>query len=191
MSICFVGDELVAGVGDPRVLGWVGRVMARTDTPQSAYSLAVPRETTTALSARWETESARRFTGDEDYLVLQLGAHDLVQGLSMARSRLNLANILDDAAGRHLPAYVVGPPPRTDIDETDIGELSEAFADVCRRRRVPYTDLFSPLVDHNQWLTDQATGDGVHPGQAGYGLISWLVLHNGWHQWLGATERVS
>jgi len=22
--------------------------------------------------------------------------------------------------------------------------------------------------------------DGIHPGQAGYGLIAWLVLHHGW-----------
>lgn len=28
--ICVVGDELVAGVGDPKALGWVGRVTART-----------------------------------------------------------------------------------------------------------------------------------------------------------------
>jgi hypothetical protein len=30
-----------------------------------------------------------------------------------------------------------------------------------------------------------AAGDGVHPGQAGYGLLAWLVLHNGWADWLG------
>jgi acyl-CoA thioesterase-1 len=29
-----------------------------------------------------------------------------------------------------------------------------------------------------------ASGDGIHPGQAGYGLIAWLVLHGGWDQWL-------
>jgi hypothetical protein len=26
--------------------------------------------------------------------------------------------------------------------------------------------------------------DGIHPGQAGYGLIAWLVLHGGWDTWL-------
>ena len=30
MRIHFLGDELVAGYGDPRALGWTGRVMART-----------------------------------------------------------------------------------------------------------------------------------------------------------------
>ena len=31
----------------------------------------------------------------------------------------------------------------------------------------------------------EAAGDGDHPGQAGYGLIAWLVLHGGWGAWLG------
>ena len=46
--LSFIGDELVAGHGDGRALGWTGRVMART--PRDAdilwTSLAVPGETT-------------------------------------------------------------------------------------------------------------------------------------------------
>ena len=29
-----------------------------------------------------------------------------------------------------------------------------------------------------------SVGVRAHPGQAGYGLIAWLVLHNGWSDWL-------
>ena len=36
LRIVAVGDELVAGVGDPRALGWLGRVLART--PQDTVS---------------------------------------------------------------------------------------------------------------------------------------------------------
>jgi lysophospholipase L1-like esterase len=49
-------------------------------------------------------------------------------------------------------------------------------------------DCYAPLVSHEDWLTDLAAGDGVHPGQAGYGLMAWLVLHGGWHAWLGIPE---
>ena len=43
--IHFIGDELVAGYGDPRALGWAGRVMARTPRDLEAFwaTLAVPR----------------------------------------------------------------------------------------------------------------------------------------------------
>ena len=62
--LSFIGDELVAGHGDGRALGWTGRVMART--PRDAdilwTSLAVPGETTAQMSDRWGPEVARRST---------------------------------------------------------------------------------------------------------------------------------
>lgn len=191
LRLCVVGDELVAGQGDARGLGWVGRVVARTaqEDPAFVAQLAVPDESTTALAARWEAECARRFApGADNRLVVALGSADLHEGLSLARSRLNLANILDGAAARRVGCLVVGPPPGPGVDGTALTALSEAFADVCGRRRVPYVETYEPLRDHEQWHADVAAGDGVHPGQAGYGLLAWLVLHNGWHGWLGLPE---
>ncbi|GMA30666.1 GDSL-type esterase/lipase family protein [Litorihabitans aurantiacus] len=183
-----VGDELVAGFGDPRALGWVGRVVARS-SPQDllVHTLAVAGETTTGLSARWESEVARRRGGGEASLVLALGAHDLVAGTSMARSRLNLANVLDKAEAMHLPVFVVGPPPRTDLPDQAQAALSAAFADVCHRRRVPYVETYQPLATHEQWSADLASTDGVHPAQAGHGLLAWLVLHHDWAGWIGTA----
>jgi acyl-CoA thioesterase-1 len=188
LRVCVVGDELVAGQGDARGLGWVGRVVARSHLDGSALvaTLAVPRETTTALAARWESECERRFSPRSDNrLVIGLGSADLEAGISTARSRLNLANVLDGATARRVPCFVVGPPPSARTDPDRLAELSAAFADVCLRRRVPYVETFEPLRAHEQWLGDLATGDGAHPGQAGYGLLAWLVLHNGWAAWLG------
>jgi acyl-CoA thioesterase-1 len=196
LRICVVGDALVACVGDAKALGWVGRVAARTprdDVAVTMFSLGVPGETTAELAARWWEESRRRF-GDPDpdiacRLVLGLGPGDALRGLSLPRSRLNLANILDDAHSRGLPSFVVGPPPAADLDQNArVAELSATFADVCRRRDVPYVDTFTPLATHETWLTDLAAGDGIHPGQAGYGLIAWLVLHGGWYEWLGVPR---
>jgi acyl-CoA thioesterase I len=191
MRVVVVGDELAAGVGDPKGLGWVGRVAARTHTPTPAtfLTLAVPGESSTALGARWEEEAGRRFSPEADNrLVVALGRADLAAGLSIARSRLNLANILDVADSRRIPTFVVGPPPGRAADTDRIADLSAAYADVATRRRVPYVDTFSPLVTHEQWLGDLAAGDGVLPGQAGYGMIAWLVLHTGWHAWLGLPD---
>ncbi|WP_240644118.1 GDSL-type esterase/lipase family protein [Antribacter gilvus] len=190
VRICVVGDELAVGVGDARALGWTGRVVARThfDRPSMVFSLAIPGETTTQLSARWEGETAARFGPEgevENRLVVALGRHDVASNLSVARSRLNLANILDVADSHRIPAFVVGPPPGRPEDGDRILELSDAFADVASRRRVPYVDTFTPLAAHEQWLADLAQNGSTYPGQAGYGLMAWLVLHTGWHAWLG------
>lgn len=186
--ICVVGDELVAGAGDPKGLGWIGRVAARTgvDARATFLPLAIPGEGTTQLSARWEDEVGRRYTPETDNrLVVALGRADARASLSLARSRLNLANILDVAESRRLPALVVGPPPAAPDLGARLADLSAAFRDVAQRRRVPYVDTFTPLETHEQWLADMASGDGWLPSQAGYGLMAWLVLHSGWHAWLG------
>lgn len=114
LRIAVIGDELVAGVGDPKGLGWLGRVIARTHTGVTtmAFPLAVPGETTTEMSARWEDEVIRRSSNDPDVdhrLVIGLGIADITAGLSVARSRLNLANILDLAEQRKMKTFVVGP----------------------------------------------------------------------------------
>ena len=197
IRIVVVGDALVAGAGDPKALGWVGRVAARTPQDEAelgVFTLGVPGETTADLGSRWWEESNRRFQsaagdGVDCRLVVGLGTADLDHGLSIPRSRLNLANVLDDAHSRRLPAFVVGPPPTGDQSRNaQIEELAGTFSDVCRRRDVPFVDTFHPLIHPEDWLTDLAAGDGLHPRQAGYGLIAWLVLHGGWYEWLGVPR---
>ena len=190
VNVCVLGDELVAGTGDPRSLGWVGRVATRTPQEQArltAFALGVPAETTGGLTARWEAETALRL-GSRGRVVLGLGIADLRDGTSMARSRLNVANILDSAGARSLPTFVVGPPPVLPdgpdaAHAVTVGQLSEAFADVCDRRRVPYVDTFTALKGNEDWFADLAASDGRVPGQKGYGLLAYLVLHGGWVQW--------
>ena len=152
-----IGDELLAGHCDPRALGWYG---------------------SEALASRWFDEASRRF-GDncENRLVVALSDRDLDLGLSTARSRLNLANILDSASQMSIKAIVVGPAPGLDDERNRrLGELSTVFADVATRRHHHYIDTFTPLLNHAQWRTDLAANGGL-PGQAGYGLMAWLVLH--------------
>ncbi len=191
LRLAVIGDELVAGAGDPRGLGWVGRVAARTPAPDplTVLTLAVPGENSTELGVRWDPEVSRRLSPEADNrLVVGIGRADVTAGLSLARSRLNLANVLDVAEQRRMPAFVVGPPPGAPADGDKIAELSAALGDVAARRRVPYVDMYSPLAAHDQWLADMATSRGHLPGQAGYGLMAWLVLHTGWHAWLGLPD---
>jgi acyl-CoA thioesterase I len=192
VRIVVVGDAFAAGVGDPKALGWVGRVVARSQSRDlflTTYNLGVRDDSSADVLDRWREESARRFSpGSEHRLVLNMGHGDVAQGLSTARSRLNLANVLDDAAAFSIPTLVVGPAPMLDPSFDDrLRVVAEAQADVCARRSVPFVDCFEPLLKHEQWQADLASGDGVHPGQAGYGLIAWLVLHQGWPEWLGIS----
>jgi len=189
IALVFIGDAYVAGYGDPKGLGWVSRVVGRTahgDVDITAYQLGVRDETSADVLARWRVECPPRWKGhSEKRLVVAVGHNDAVTGMSTARVRLNLANILDDAAASGVAAFAVGPTPTLDADlNARLEVVVEAQADVCARRGVPYVDCYRPLIGHEQWLSDLGAAGGVYPGQAGYGLIAWLMLHGGWDQWL-------
>ena len=190
VGLVFVGASLVAGVGDPKGQGWVSRVVGRTHHPDlelTAYNLGVRGNTSADVLGRWKQEAEPRWRGrGEKRLVVSVGTSDAMGGVTLARHRLNLANILDDAASAGIGTFVVSPPP-TDDDEVNakLDVLVDAQADVCSRRGVPFVDCFAPLLGHDQWQSDLASSRPAHhPGQAGYGLIAWLVLHNGWYDWL-------
>lgn len=192
IRITAVGDELLAGVGDPRALGWFGRAVARTTSDSAAveaFALAAPEEGTEGLAGRWLQEAGRRFDDDhENRLVIGLSDRDLDLDISPARSRLNLANILDGAAQLGIKVFVVGPPPGLHADRNKrLAELNAAFGDVTTRRKHTYVDTYTPLLGHEQWRSDLAGNGGV-PGQAGHGLIAWLVLHRGWFSWLDLPD---
>jgi lysophospholipase L1-like esterase len=193
IGMVFIGASMTAGYGDPKGLGWVGRVVARTQHPDldlTAYNLGVRGNTSGDIVARWGAECYPRWKNRaERRLVVSVGLNDVVSGMTLARSRLNLANVLDEATNAGIGAFVVGLTPTLDDDlNRRVEALAEAQSDVCSRRGITYVDCFRPLATHDQWMADLAASpDRSHPGQAGYGLIAWLVLHNGWNDWLSIS----
>ena len=188
VCVATLGGALAAGVGDPKSQGWVTRVMARTvadDLRLTTYNLAVAGDTTAQVLHRSDHEVPDRFVGHADRrLVLSVGLEDARAQVSIARHRLNLANILDTASAGGVSTFVVGPAPTGDFSFDDqLARYAEAQFDVCDRRGVTFVECLTPLRSHDQWLTDVSAGGGL-PGQAGYGLIAWLVLNNGWRQFM-------
>lgn len=190
-SIFFVGDELTAGHGDPKALGWAGRVAARTlaVAPDCRFhTLAVPGETTGEMTSRWDEEALRRSREEEDtdrFVVFAVGRADIRRAVSPTMTRLNLANALDRAQALGFQAMVVGPPPSSVGENPRVAELAALCEDAASRRAAPYVDMYGPLARHEQWIHDMSLGDGNLPMQAGYGLMAWLVLNSPWHDWLG------
>lgn len=199
IRIIALGDHLLAGVGDARALGWLGRAVASeqgTHCRIDMFTAALPDETSAELAERWDedvrrrTDTEARAAGNVDHrVILAPGRADIEAGISLARSRLNVAKVLDGLERLRLPAFVVGPAPSRDPAlAAAVRELSGAFEDVCSRRRIPYIDMVGGLDGHEQWVTDVARSPGDHPGQIGYGLMAWLVLHGGFGSWLGTSS---
>ena len=88
VGMVFVGASMTAGYGDPKGLGWVGRVVARTQHPDldlTAYNLGVRGNTSGDVVTRWGAECHPRWKGRaERRLVLNVGTNDVLSGMTMA-----------------------------------------------------------------------------------------------------------
>ena len=190
IRIVVLGDGLVSAAGDPKGMGWVGRVTAKTpsNTPRiDIFVLPAPDETTSMLAERWQDEVKRRFSADtENRLVIALSNADPAAGISISRSRLNIATIVDEAKRAGIESFLVGPTPHRNPElNSEIEHLASGFEDVASRRGIPFVDCFRPLVDHEGWNEEINLAENHLPGQIGHGLIAWLVLNRGWYEWLG------
>jgi len=193
IRIVILGDSLVSASGDPKGMGWLGRVLARTPVVEpliDVYPLPNPGDTSAKLLDRYNGEAQLRFsTAAENRLVLVLPNFDPASGISISRSRLNAATILDDAKRKGAECFVIGPTPHRNPElNREIEHLSAGFEDVCARRDVHYVDCFTPLIGHEGWNSEISTDPAGRPGQIGHGLIAWLVLNRGWNEWLDLPE---
>jgi acyl-CoA thioesterase I len=198
IRVIFVGDSIVAGVGDPAGHGWVGRVVAGAfagGIPLTAYNLGVRRDTSTDVLKRWQAEARARMTADADCrVVFSFGANDATfengtQRVPATESVANLAKAIADAAQLKLPVFIVGPAPVNDRDQQDrISQLSASYAKLAEDHGVPYVDIIGSLREHRTWMSEVQAGDGAHPASGGYSLLAGLVM-DPWLSWL--TENPS
>ena len=192
--VLFFGDSLVAGVGDPVGLGWVGRVVAASfgaGLPVTGYNLSVRGETSVQIGSRWRQETRARFgPGADTRVVLSFGTNDATIAGGQRRvgedgSCGAVRVILERAAMIGVPAFVVGPAPVDDPEQNRrIQALSVAFGNVCAARGTPFVSVVESLLASHVWRGQVAHGDGAHPAAEGYEALAQLVLASGWTDWL-------
>ncbi|WP_227979094.1 GDSL-type esterase/lipase family protein [Nocardia spumae] len=193
VRVCFVGDSLVAGVGDRGCLGWAGRLAGRAaaaGVPLTYYNLGVRRQTSSDIAARWEAECAQRLTaGTDARVVFSFGINDTLWENGAVRvpveeSAANLRRLLRRSAELGWTVLVVAPPPCADAEHNSrTVELDDRFTEICDRERVSYLRIHQPLRHNDIWMRELRAGDGYHPDAPGYEQIASLIGPH-WLRWL-------
>lgn len=189
MRICFVGDSITNGTGDPEYLGWVGRLMQHERTRRTeltGYNLGIRRDRSDQIRARWRAEVEARLPAEhEGRVVFAFGANDAVQDIAPSITLGHSEAMLTEAKARW-PVFMVGPAP---LPEPKVRErlvvLDKAFAALCLRLAVPYASVLDGLMATPTWLDEARAGDGAHPGAAGYRRLAEIILAGkAWRDWM-------
>ncbi len=192
LRICFLGDSLTFGQGDPTGLGWPGRVVGdalQAGAKLTGYNLGVRGDTGAQIAARAPAEVKARFrSGDAKAVTMFFGANDIGQDLPLSDSIQALEALLDWAAAHHLTAFVLSPPLYENaLADAKAAGMTAAFAKACAERGVSYLDLREAGVDWALWWAQARAGDGIHPGAEAYASLA--QVFSGWSAWRTWTER--
>jgi lysophospholipase L1-like esterase len=190
LRICFVGDSLVNGTGDPACLGWTGRVCAAACAAGhdiTYYNLGVRRATSADLHGYWRDEVTRRLPGEfAGRVVFSFGVNDTTEleaGLRVPQATtLQMARAMLTEAQRTWPVLLVGPTPVLDRAHNErILQLSQRFAALAAELGVAYLPVFDALLKSGVWLEEVKNNDGAHPRSRGYAEMAGYVLS--WPAW--------
>ena len=184
----FFGDSITLGVNDPQGGGWVGRFAMRSTEmpgmpipPTTFYNLGVRKQSSKAVSSRWEAEyMQRRIENASPHLIFCFGTVDMaapsgIPVMSVEDSTVTARDILQRAKDE-APVLLMSPPPVLQTAHRErIGVLSAAYAELRNAISIPHLNLFELLRSSDAFMNDLS--DGVHPGALGNSLIADLLLN--------------
>jgi acyl-CoA thioesterase-1 len=176
--VMFVGTSLTAALGLDPSLGYPARVQAKID------SAGLPFEVVNAGVSGEVSRQARDRVGKWlvkqpfDVMVLETGANDMLQGLSLPALRSNLQAIVDTVrkARPGVTIVLAGMEAAPNLGERYGTEFRSIYTSVARADTLP---LIPFLLDGVAGRQELNLGDGIHPNERGHRIVAqnvWRVL---------------
>lgn len=182
MIICYFGDSITLGYGDPSGLGWPGRVSGRLATlgvDVTSYNLGVRKDASTVLVNRWQQEAElRKMDGMDHKLVFSFGVADVLTGQSMEESLAAAEDILTKARTMG-DVLLIGPTPVSEDAKSEaIEALSSKLSGLCERLDVPFLPVIEAMRESDTYRQALEAGDTIHPALPGYAVLADCILQS-------------
>lgn len=166
--ITMLGDSITAGYGlaageapPARLQAW----LAANGLAARVINAGVSGDTTAGGRARLDWVLAEQ----PDYLIVALGANDVLRGLDPAAARANLDAILTEAQARGIPVLLVGMLAAPNLGPDYAAAFNPIYAALAASHDVP---LYPFLLDGVAMRPDLNQGDGLHPNAAGAAVLA-------------------
>lgn len=176
--VMFVGTSLTAALGLDPDQGYPARIQEKIDSaglPFEVVNAGVSGEISVQARdrvAKWLVKQPFAV------MVLETGANDMLQGLSLRALRSNVQAIVDTVRKARPDARIVlaGMVAAPNLGETYAREFNSIYTDLARRDTLTLVPFLLAGVAGNP---DLNLGDGIHPNQRGQRIVAqnvWRVL---------------
>lgn len=170
-KIVAFGDSLTAGYGLPLSESYPALLQKKLEADGYAYEVVnagVSGDTTDGGVRRvdWALE------GDVKFMILELGANDILRGQPVSKMKTNLARIIERARARGIRVLLAGMEAPTNAGPEYRKEVHEAYLELAENPDVEFIPFFLDRVAGIQSLNQS---DGVHPNAEGTRVVTETV----------------
>jgi acyl-CoA thioesterase I len=170
-KIVAFGDSLTAGLGLTAAESYPSILQKKLELDGYQYEVVnagVSGDTSAAGVRRidWALE------GDVRFLILELGANDLLRGQPIREMKNNLDRIIERAQAKGVVVLLAGMYAPTNAGADYQREVSEAFQQLARERGVTLIPFF---LDRVAGVESLNLTDGIHPNAEGTRIVAETV----------------
>lgn len=164
------GDSLTAGYGLPPAQSFPSQLQAslrKNGIAARVHNGGVSGDTSAAGKARlaWVIASLK---AKPDLVILELGANDMLRGLSPAQTRANLEAMMVDLKRRGIPVIIAGMRASPNMGKAYQTQFDPIFPALARKYGARLYPFFMAGVAAQKPLL---LADGMHPNARGVAVI--------------------
>jgi acyl-CoA thioesterase-1 len=172
-KIVAFGDSLTAGYGLTRAESYPALLQDKLEADGYTYEVVnagVSGDTSAGGLRRidWALE------GDVRYLIVELGANDILRGQSAREMKKNLAQIIERARARGVQVVLAGMYAPTSFGPEYQREVRDAFQSLAREYDVTFIPFF---LDRVGGVSSMNQTDGIHPNAEGTRIVAETVYN--------------
>ena len=173
-KIVAFGDSLTAGFGLPQGANYPALLQKKLDADGFGYEVV-----NAGISGDTSAGGVRRIDwsldGDVKFVILELGANDLLRGQSIDAMKKNLAQIIERVKARGATVLLAGMEAPTNAGDEYRKAVHESFISLAREYNVPLIAFFLDRVAGLESLNQR---DGIHPNEEGTRIVADTVYRS-------------
>ena len=163
-----LGDSLMAGYGVNPEQALPARLEAKLrgeGVKIRIENASVSGDTTAGGLARLDWAIAEK----PDFVLVALGANDMLRGLDPAQVKSNLDKILVELKGRGIKPVLFGMRAQRNLGADYVKEFEQVYTDLARQHDVP---LYPFLLEGVAMQASLNLSDGLHPNARGIEVMA-------------------